>query len=219
MFSIGQERKVDSHGQLRISLILLLAAAAAPAAVSSPSHDFDPHRASDETCLACHTPRHAGTDIPAWSHAFADGTYPLYVVDETALAPNAPGAASKVCFSCHDGTVASSVDSAQWAGPGSAAIPTVGARGMATHGSAGHPVGIDYAVARSDGRSALSDPAARGVTIGATQTHSGDLSQTMLSNGRVECTSCHDAHNIYTVGGRVMTKVDTSTACRNCHDM
>jgi hypothetical protein len=26
-------------------------------------------------------------------------------------------------------------------------------------------------------------------------------------------------HNIYTVGGRSMTKVDMSTACRNCHDM
>jgi predicted CXXCH cytochrome family protein len=157
--------------------------------------------------------------VPAWDHASADGTYPLYVADEAGLAPNAPGAASKVCFSCHDGTVASSVASSQWAGPGSAGVLTMGARGLQSHGSDGHPVGIDYAVARSGGRSALADPAARAVTIGTTHSRSGNLSQTMLSNGRVECTSCHDVHNIDAFGGRAMTKVDMSTACRNCHDM
>jgi predicted CXXCH cytochrome family protein len=198
MTSSGQARKVGSHAQPEAWLTLLLAVAMAPAAVSSPSHDFGPHRASDETCPACHTPRHAGAAVPAWSHAFADGTYPLYVADQAGLAPNAPGAASKVCFSCHDGTVASSVDSSQWAGPGSAVIPAMGTGGLASHGPDAHPVGIDYA---------------------STHSRSGNLSQTMLSNGRVECTSCHDVHNIYTVGGRSMTKVDMSTACRNCHDM
>lgn len=75
------------------------------------------------------------------------------------------------------------------------------------------------ALATSDGK--LADPATRNVTIGSTVSKSGTIAALMLVNGKVECTSCHAVHNIYTVGtNHFLVKVDVagSALCLQCHN-
>lgn len=81
-------------------------------------------RASSETriCIFCHTPHHAITDssllnAPLWNHTLSSATYILndstpidstrgtYFVNQLTT-PIQPDGASKLCLSCHDGTVA-----------------------------------------------------------------------------------------------------------------
>lgn len=66
-----------------------------------------------EVCVFCHTPHYAGVDgttdtlLPLWNHeTTAEGAYTLYSSGTLDGTPGQPGTASKMCLSCHDGTVA-----------------------------------------------------------------------------------------------------------------
>jgi hypothetical protein len=65
---------------------------------------------TDEICVFCHTPHGANTaiDAPLWNRGERGGTsYEMYdsgSLDTTM--PIGPGGASKLCLSCHDGTIA-----------------------------------------------------------------------------------------------------------------
>ena len=67
------------------------------------------------------------------------------------------------------------------------------------------------------------DPATKSVTIGATPTKTGTVSAMMLFSGKMECSSCHDVHNTFTVGankGAGMVKMTSvgSALCLACHN-
>ena len=71
-----------------------------------------PVKATSEkkVCVFCHTP-HGGNQsagAPLWNHALSDATYTPYfsLSMEANPLPGPPGASSKVCLSCHDGTLA-----------------------------------------------------------------------------------------------------------------
>lgn len=81
---------------------------------SNPSPSATAVRAVSETqvCVFCHTP-HAATPIagPLWNRALSSATYTPYtsssLVAETIYGQLAqPGGSSKLCLSCHDGTLA-----------------------------------------------------------------------------------------------------------------
>ncbi len=65
-------------------------------------------------CVFCHTPHAATPELgsPLWNRQLSSSTYEMYdssSMDATALAggtPVAPGISSKLCLSCHDGTIA-----------------------------------------------------------------------------------------------------------------
>ncbi|MBI4824420.1 MAG: hypothetical protein HY805_09385 [Nitrospirae bacterium] len=68
-----------------------------------------------QICIFCHTPHSATTDAtlingPLWNHRLSSATYGFtnqksFVINATTMPSRAVDGASKMCMSCHDGTV------------------------------------------------------------------------------------------------------------------
>ncbi|MCX7151076.1 MAG: cytochrome C, partial [Proteobacteria bacterium] len=155
---------------------------------------------------------------PLWNHKLSNATYTLYSSPTLNATVSQPGGNSKLCLSCHDGTVA--VNSF---GGVTGTTMISAANNIGSNLKASHPIGFTYdsALATADG--SLFDPATKSVTIGSgAQTRTGTLSAMLLYGGKMECDSCHDVHNTFTVGGAGtgLVKVDAagSKICLACHN-
>ncbi len=170
-------------------------------------------RAVSETqiCVFCHTP-HQAEAIPAaplWNRQASGAAYTPYTsntIDADDIAAT-PGGSSKLCLSCHDGTIAIgqvNVLNAEanvtigMTGTGAGGVMPSGAgdstgftRKLGTDLSNDHPISFTYdgALANSDGE--LRNPALE-AHIG--NRAAGSRPPVPLENGQVQCTSCHDPH-------------------------
>lgn len=97
--------------------------------LSSASSNVVKSTSTSEICVYCHTPHGAGAEAPLWNRALPTGSYTVYsseTLDQTAS--STVGAPSKLCLSCHDGTLAvGSVSNAPGSGTGNTStsqIPT-----------------------------------------------------------------------------------------------
>ncbi len=181
-------------------------------------------------CAYCHAPHSSarqGTEavrrLPLWNQPPRPTSYLLYgdafrSKDREPGSPDQPaengqpGRVSLVCLSCHDGSVA--VNEYGY-NPGRENSP-----GRATHLPGGsllihelrnhHPVGVDYhrvAAADHDYARASQMFGDTGVTI-----------ENSLREGRVECVTCHDAHNIKNQGQPLLYGSDEDSGfCCTCH--
>jgi hypothetical protein len=203
-------------------LMLLAALPAAAGTITGSAHDFTTQAWSGgRICVACHTPHKADTtvtDAPLWNHANSAAVYTLYSSPTLNATITQPGGGSKLCLSCHDGTVA--VNSFGGV-TGTTMIST--ANNLGSNLKASHPIGFTYntALATTDG--SLFDPSVKTTTIGSgTQTRTGTIASMLLYGGKMECDSCHDVHNTFTVGaiGTGLVKVDPagSKICLACHN-
>jgi hypothetical protein len=204
-----------------------LAAPASAGTIVGSAHDFSTQGWSGgQICVACHTPHNANitvADAPLWNHALTTKTYQLYTSPTLNATPGQPSGASKLCLSCHDGTVA--LDSF-----GGATGTTFIGAGAAIGSSASsdlqndHPISVTYNTALSTADGALFDPSTKSVTIGSgTQTRVGTIDAVMLYAGQIQCASCHDVHNTFTVAGingDPLLKVSkaASALCLTCHN-
>jgi len=213
-----------SRGRL-LPLLLLGALLAGPAGaerisdIRNTRHNLSvtgpgPVKAVSETqvCVFCHTP-HGGNNTPGaplWNRSLENGaTYTPYLsssINATDIAAT-PGGSSKLCLSCHDGTlaigavnVANGRTGVNIAMSGTAADGTMppgqGAltgftRDLGVNLTNDHPISFTYdsALALTDGE--LRDP--------ATSPHiatrvPGTKPLVPLETDRLECVSCHDPH-------------------------
>jgi predicted CXXCH cytochrome family protein len=189
-------------------------------------------------CVWCHAPHHTlkpfdyAGDIdylPLWNHTTTTMVYQPYTngADEPSdvnhastaeVLANQPGGVSKLCLSCHDGSLA--VNEYGFA-PGD--IKSSGVRKGDTPrfmtaqykiGEGGdltnhHPIGFTYqdVVASDDEINNASAAMNSLYTI-------GDL----LWAGKVECTTCHDVHNTKNEGEKFLWKSDENSGlCLTCH--
>ena len=165
----------------------------------------------NQVCVFCHTP-HGAENVPAaplWNRQLSGATYTPYTsnsIDADDIAAS-PGGSSKLCLSCHDGTIAiGSVNVAN--GQTSVSIQMTGTspdgsmpsgegeltgftRRLGVNLSNDHPISFTYdtALAQQDGE--LRDP--------QSVSHLGVRGPGIkplvpLEDGRLECTSCHDPH-------------------------
>ena len=183
--------------------------------VGSP-HDFSADGWSGgRICIACHTPHNGDLTVaaaPLWNHE-VDNTvvYTLYTsarLDATDLGQ--PDGISKLCLSCHDGTVA--VDSFGGA-VGTTFIDAINtSANVGTNLRNDHPVSFTYDTALATADGALFDPATAASGLG------GTIAADLLFNGRMECASCHDVHNRY--GNAYLLNINpaASALCLTCHD-
>ena len=163
----------------------------------------------DEICVFCHTPHNARRDIPfLWNKADTTTSYVPYQSSTLQAAVGQPTGASKLCLSCHDGTVALG---ALLTRPQE--IPFVGGLRFIPEGrgktgtdlSDDHPVSFAY-----DAALVAADP--RLVAPGSLPP------QVRLDKNReMQCTACHDPHdNSY---GRFLVMSNQYAAlCTTCHD-
>lgn len=219
-------------GRIAAALVIGLSAPAAMAAVGTivgSKHDFTTAASvaykgvnpNNQICIYCHAPHNnvnvAGTLL--WNHASSAATYTLYSSPTMNATTTQPNPVSKVCLSCHDGTVA--VDSfGGAAGSAGAIIPAASKAMLGTDLSNDHPISMLYTAA-------VPDPdlfaTTKVVTIGAaTASTVGGLLFGTGATATVECSSCHDVHNSTrstAVEAKLLKITSTGSAiCLACHN-
>jgi predicted CXXCH cytochrome family protein len=165
-------------------------------------------RASTESdiCIFCHTPHNATGDGPLWNHQMSSAGYTPYKSSTLKATVGQPTGSSKLCLSCHDGTVALGVVNSRPASiamqSGVTTMPAGGTR-IGTDLSAHHPVSFTYDAGLVTLNGELRDP----------KTLTQDV---RLEGDQMQCTSCHDAHN--NQFGSFLVKDNTASAlCQDCH--
>ncbi len=197
----------------------------AMAGITGSAHDFSGFDfAGGQICLPCHTPHNGELveNAPLWNHALSTATYQLYNTPSMDATVGQPTGASKLCLSCHDGTVA--VDS--FGGEeGTQFISAFNADAdLTTDLSNDHPISFIYdtALATTDG--ALFDPATKVVTIGSGAfTRTGTIADVMLADNVLQCQSCHSVHNDFVAGTPISDAllkitIGGSKLCLTCHN-
>lgn len=202
-------------------VVLIFSSSLVYAGIRGSKHDFSgTNWANGQICLPCHAP-HTGqkvANVPLWNHEISTATYTLYSSPTLDAVPGQPAGISKLCLSCHDGTVA--VDSfGMHKGAGS------GGRGgtqfigsskvFGTDLSDDHPISFVYDTVLAQADGGLYDP---NVQLSGIPGTSGTISQDMLYSGTVECASCHDVHNTNNYS-KLMVKLNQgSRLCLTCHN-
>ncbi|AEI15620.1 cytochrome C family protein [Flexistipes sinusarabici DSM 4947] len=154
-------------------------------------------------CIFCHTPHNARSEAPLWNRNLSNASYTVYSSKtfEATANQTQPTGNSRLCLSCHDGTIAlNQIYSGTIQGT-SLSNPLTGAAVLGTDLSDDHPISFLYSdstVADNQLNSETSLP-----------------SFVKLQNGRVECTSCHDPH---TETQYFLNNADINVLCDACHD-
>lgn len=193
---------------------LLLSGGLANAAIVGTAHDFSAAgwNASGEVCVTCHTPHNSDTSVagaPLWNHTVTQAVFTLYASDSLDAIVAQPDGASRLCLSCHDGTVA--LDAFSRANP----VPGTFIQGSAMLSpdlNNDHPISFDYtpALAAQDGT--LRDPTNFVTALG------GTIQRDFMRGGtRMQCSACHEVH-----GNGIANFLRVSNAgsalCLTCHD-
>ena len=202
-------------------LLSVLAQIGVAGTLSGSAHDFSTlNWSGGKICIACHTTHNSNTtvaDAPLWNHKLTTTTYTLYTSPTFKGTATQPGGNSKLCLSCHDGTVA--IDSF---GGTTGTTMIKPENNLGTSLKDDHPIGFTYDTALANLDGSLFDPATKSVTIGSSPSKTGTISAMMLFNGKMECSSCHDVHNTFAVGGSgtgmVKMSQSGSALCRACHN-
>ena len=210
-------------------LVVLLAAMAlmtgfasvSLATIQGSAHDFSGFpNARGEICLPCHAPHNNQdvTEAPLWNHEVTQAVYTLYTSPtlDAGTPPGTldqPGGVSKLCLSCHDGTVAIDAFGGQ---PGSIFLPPSSPRNLGTDLSNDHPISFVYDtdLAQRDGGLFAPETTPSGIT----GTAGGSITEEMLFATRLECASCHDVHNEFNNDDLLLKPNGNSALCLTCHD-
>jgi len=163
----------------------------------------------DRVCVFCHTPHNARpVDGPLWSRPLSGAIYQTYhsptlkAAASTDTPLGQPTGASRLCLSCHDGTIALG----SYTGSNGAGLPLPpGAANLGTDLSDDHPISFAYAAS---------------VAGGAELAPAGPLNARVKLDaaGMVQCTSCHDPHDNEFGNFLVMNNSNAgSPLCVACH--
>ncbi len=158
-------------------------------------HDFtQAGEVGRDLCLPCHTPHLVSPPAPRLDRR-PTTTQPLrpYESPDVVLT-----GWSLLCLGCHDGVAAQDVYSSAHAV--TVADQLANSR-LGTRGLRSHPVGVRY------------PPDAPGYHSRAAVESTGLL----LPDGRIQCTTCHDAHNTLAHTGLLRVSNERSRLCLTCH--
>ncbi len=136
-----------------------------------------------ELCIFCHTPHSARQTRALWNQALPGTTYRLYASSTLEATLNQPTGASRLCLSCHDGTLAlGSLRVPPRTGPVSLPALT-GRASLGTDLSDDHPVSFIYDSALALKQGQLADPGSLPKIIRLDDTK------------QLQCSACHDPHD------------------------
>ncbi len=176
------------------------------------AHDFSSEtwNTTGQVCIVCHAPHNtevAVTDAPLWNHQSSVAVFSPYSSATLNAVVGQPDASSKLCLSCHDGTVA--VDN--FGGTTSGTYFISGRTLIGTDLRDDHPVSFTYdaALALDDGE--LADPTTANSGLG------GTIDEDMLIGHQVQCASCHDVHNSSGIDKLLKKSNAQSALCLTCH--
>ena len=205
--------------QVRILIVFILAGTRplfAAESVISSKHNLSISGSGDirasiesEICIFCHTPHRATAAQPLWNHALSEATYTPYNSSTIKAAVGQPTGASKLCLSCHDGTVAlGMLNSRSQPVQMRNDVTTLpaGSTRLGTDLSDDHPISFTYDSALVTANGQLRDPSALQEKV------------KLDHNNQMQCTSCHDPHN-NEFGKFLVQNNYASGLCMECHTM
>ncbi len=194
-------------------------------ALEGPHSLFDIVGAPDkQKCVACHTPHHAPSSTLLWNHVLSKNSFSWSDWAQTAGGTTLPknistwSGSSKLCLSCHDGTVAAgAIYNPQKTFNNGKAGRVATASGDL---KGNHPVAVPYPY---DGVKNTYNQ----ITTGEEAMASGWVARPahvrlyadpgVQSNNRgIECATCHDPHgtsNTY----YLRNTIEGSALCLDCH--
>ena len=193
-------------------------ATSAQASISGSMHDFtatgvSPIAGVTEICITCHIPHRPLQNVPLWNHALSGASLNLYNTNATYSSGNSAyydsspqaftGSQSRACLSCHDGTLAVSggvfiptSDPVWILWDAGVAVAAGGANGL----KGSHPVAVNYTTLQA---------------ANATE-YNAVITPLQLENSRVQCTTCHNAHNKFP---KMLVMSNAGSAlCLKCHN-
>lgn len=155
-------------------------------------------------CRFCHTPHRAFQTRALWNRNLPAPAYDPYQSSTIVAAPGQPTGSSRLCLSCHDGTIA--LGDVRHA-PGEDIAPLGPLQGrvlLGTDLSDDHPISFlfDEALAVANGE--LVSPS----------TLTGPVQ--LDKNGEVQCTSCHNPHEDRFPKFLVLSN-ENAQLCTTCH--
>lgn len=142
---------------------------------------------NNEICELCHTPHNANQEVPnsqLWNHQVTQASFTVYSSQTLDAVVGQPNGTSKLCLSCHDGTVA--IENHGSYTQGTWYMPAAGLIGTELRDD--HPISFIYDAALAAQDDDLYDPTTTPSGLG------GTIEEDLLSDGYLQCTSCHDIH-------------------------
>ena len=195
-----------------------LAAAQQPT-ITGTGHDLSTGSAKGpNVCLYCHIPHMSNPSLGLWSHQVSNSQYQMYDSSVSTTYAEGPSSISttkpspsRLCMSCHDGTVALGAVNFT-----SAPLPTAktltAADTFGTNLQSSHPMAFDQWNRDNTMLSQLftSNPRATANV------------KVQLWNGRIECTTCHEPHtpNLDPQRSSMFLSLNNANGalCLSCHD-
>lgn len=160
-------------------------------------------------CIFCHTTHSSASHAPLWNREESRVVYNLYDSSTLYSRPDQPDGASKLCLSCHDGTIAlgkviSKKKEFIMSDTSMGRIPHGRSTNLGSDLSDDHPISFNplLAVNTSD---ELIHPLP------------GDRVRCDV-NGKIQCTTCHDPHD--NSFSKFLVKSDLNGGlCKTCHQL
>ncbi|MFZ2507027.1 MAG: cytochrome c3 family protein [Steroidobacteraceae bacterium] len=161
-----------------------------------------------EVCVFCHAPHNTRRDTPyLWNRLATTTNYIPYESSTLHATVGQPTGASKLCLSCHDGTVAMGAllnRPAEVPFEGGVRFIPEGRGKLGSDLSDDHPVSFPYDSALAASNPELTDPLNLPTEV------------RLDGNGELQCTACHDPHDDL-FGKFLVMSNQYSALCTSCH--
>lgn len=165
-------------------------------------------QSESQVCIFCHAPHNTAGLRPLWNRELSGASYQIYRSTTLDALPGQPTGSSKLCLSCHDGTIALGnvlSRSEQIRMSGDQFIPS-GLTNLGTDLSDDHPVSFFYSGGLAASDRQLHSPTALPSEV------------KLDANGQLQCTSCHDPHH-NRFGDFLVKRPEFGELCMACHEM
>ena len=199
LLAIGLCGKVDVRATSVVNSVHNLSASG-PGTIKAASEQ--------NVCVFCHTVHNASGQTPLWNHNLSGITnYVVYSSPTLKAVVGQPNGSSRLCLSCHDGTVAlgSVNDRTSIAFQNGVTTMPAGPSNLGTDLSGDHPISFVYDAAL----------AAQDTTLNPPSSLTGKVK--LDHSGQMQCTACHDPHD--NQFGNFLVMDNTGSAlCLVCHN-
>ncbi|MHC4716466.1 MAG: cytochrome c3 family protein, partial [Planctomycetota bacterium] len=209
-------KKAKSRLSMVVACLLLIGMSSAQDAVRSKvagtKHNLSsrgpgPVKVAGETrvCRFCHTPHAANPIAPLWNRSDPGTYYQTYKSSTLVSRVGQPTGSSRLCLSCHDGTIAlTQTHNPRNAPRGTIHISARDRGYIGTDLSDDHPISFIYDSALASRNGQLRSPAALPEEL------------SLDSEMKLQCTTCHNPHDNRFGAFLTMSNAD-SGMCRSCH--